>query len=122
LHFRSKRPAVPGVRAAACSLGRRRAAGVSALAVPTLTMITSRKARASSPVILTGLNAELIQEIQSDEDQHVPIIQNLLDDPDNPLPVPIRQPPNFNIKRLTQHNLQSFLATAAVFENTGSGL
>ena len=39
---------------------------------------------------LTGLNAELINEIMNDEDQHVPIIQNLLDDPDNPLPVPIR--------------------------------
>jgi Ferritin-like domain len=98
------------------------AAGVSALAVPTLTLITSRKARAATGRILTGLNAELIQEIQSDEDQHVPIIQNLLDDPDNPLPVPIRQPPNFNLKRLTQTNLQSFLETASVFENTGSGL
>ena len=74
-----------------------RAAGVSALAVPTLTLITSRKARASTGKILTGLNAELISEIQSDEDQHVPIIQNLLDDPDNPLPVPIRKPPNLNM-------------------------
>jgi len=99
-----------------------RAAGVSALAVPTLTLITSRKARAASGKILTGLNAELISEIQSDEDQHVPIIQNLLDDPDNPLPVPIRQPPNFNMKRLVQPNLQAFLETASVFENTGSGL
>jgi hypothetical protein len=73
-----------------------RAAGVSAVAVPTLTLQTSRKSRAAVATKLTGLNAELIQEIQSDEDQHVPIIQNLLDDPDNPLPVPIRQPPNFN--------------------------
>jgi hypothetical protein len=52
----------------------------------------------------------------------VPIIQNLLDDPDNPLPIPIRQPPNFNMKRLTQPNLSSFIETASVFENTGSGL
>jgi ferritin-like protein len=99
-----------------------RAAGVSALVVPTLTLITSRKAHAAGPRKLTGLSAELINEIMSDEDQHVPIIQNLLDDPDNPLPVPIRQPPNFNMKRLVQPNLQAFLETASVFENTGSGL
>src|SRR5262249_46752024 len=61
-------------------------------------------------------------EIMNDENQHVPIIQNLLDDPDNPLPVPIRQPPHFNMKRLVQPNLQDFLETASVFENTGSGL
>ena len=71
---------------------------------------------------LTGLAAELINEVMNDEDQHVPIIQNLLDDPDNPLPIPIRQPPNFNLQRLTQPNLQAFLETAAAFENTGSGL
>ncbi len=41
---------------------------------------------------LTGLTAELIHEIMNDEAQHVPIIQNLLDDPDNPLPIPIRSP------------------------------
>jgi hypothetical protein len=99
-----------------------RAAGVSALAVPTLTLITSRKAHAQSRGKLTGLSAELIMEIMSDEDAHVPIIQNLLDDPANPLPVPIRQPPNFNRRRLTQRNLQAFLETASVFENTGSGL
>jgi hypothetical protein len=58
----------------------------------------------------------------NDENQHVPIIQNLLDDPDNPLPVPIRRPPNFNMRRLVQPNLQAFLETASVFENTGSGL
>jgi Ferritin-like domain len=99
-----------------------RAAGVSALAVPTLTWITSKKAHASNAKKLTGLSAELINEIQSDEDQHVPIIQNLLDDPDNPLPVPIRQSPNLNLHRLQQPNLQAFLETAAAFENTGSGL
>ena len=99
-----------------------RAAGVSALAVPTLTLITSRKAQAAGAKKLTGLAAELINEIMSDEDQHVPIIQNLLDDPDNPLPVPIRQPPHLNMKRLKQPNLQAFLETASAFENTGSGL
>jgi hypothetical protein len=99
-----------------------RAAGVSALAVPTLTLITSRKTQAAQPKKLMGFNAELIGEIQSDEDQHVPIIQNLLDDPDNPLPVPIRKPPNLNMARLRQPNLQAFLETASAFENTGSGL
>ena len=99
-----------------------RAAGVSAVTVPTLTLLTSRKARAAGANKLTGLNAELINEILNDENQHVPIIQNLLDDPDNPLPVPIRQPPNFNLNRLVQPNLQDFLETASVFENTGSGL
>jgi hypothetical protein len=99
-----------------------RAAGASAVVVPTLTLITSRKARAAGRNRLTGLNAELISEIMNDENQHVPIIQNLLNDPDNPLPVPIRQPPNFNMARLTQPNLQAFLETASAFENTGSGL
>jgi hypothetical protein len=99
-----------------------RAAGVSALVVPTLTLITSRKSRAAGPQKLRGLAAELINEVMSDEDQHVPIIQGLLDDPDNPLPVPIRQPPNFNMKRLVMPNLQAFLETASAFENTGSGL
>jgi hypothetical protein len=99
-----------------------RAAAASAVVVPTLTLITSKKARAAGRNRLTGLAAELINEIMNDEDQHVPIIQNLLNDPDNPLPVPIRQPPNFNRARLTQPNLQAFLETASVFENTGSGL
>jgi hypothetical protein len=99
-----------------------RAAGISAVAVPTLTLLTRREARAAGANKLTGLNAELINEIMNDENQHVPIIQNLLDDPDNPLPVPIRKPPNFNKQRLVQPNLQAFLETASVFENTGSGL
>ncbi len=101
-----------------------RAVGLSALAVPTLTLMASRKARAqtSGSNTLTGLNAVLINEILNDEAQHVPIIQNLLNDPGNPLPVPIRQPPNFDLTRMTQPNLQTFLETASVFENTGSGL
>ena len=98
-----------------------RAAGASAPAVPALTLVTSPKARADAKK-LTGLAASLINEIMNDEDQHVPILQNLLDDPDNPLPVPIRQPPNFNMQRLRQPNLQAFLETASAFENTGSGL
>jgi Ferritin-like domain len=99
-----------------------RAAAASALAVPTFAVITSRKSLAAGGRRLTGLAAELINEVMSDEDQHVPIIQNLLNDSGNPLPVPIRQPPNFNLQRLTMPNLQAFLETASAFENTGSGL
>ena len=55
-----------------------RAAAASAVVVPTLTLITTRKARAAGRNRLTGLNAELINEIMNDENQHVPIIQNLL--------------------------------------------
>jgi len=99
-----------------------RAAATSAFAVPTFAVITSRKALGAGHHKLTGLAAELINEVKSDEDQHVPILQNLLDDPDNPLPVPIRHPPHFNLARLTMPNLQAFLETASAFENTGSGL
>jgi hypothetical protein len=99
-----------------------RAAGVSAVAVPALGLAITAKARAGQPKKLTGLAATLIQEVMDDENQHVPIIKNLLNDPDNPLPIPIRQPPNFNIAALQQPDLQTFLETAAGFENTGSGL
>ena len=70
---------------------------------------------------LTGFAATLIEEVRDDEAQHVPILQNLLDDADNPLPVPIRPRPHLNMARLIKPNLQSFLETAAGFENTGSG-
>ena len=99
-----------------------RMAGVSAVAVPALTLITARKAHAGSPKKLTGLTAELLNEIMNDEAQHVPILKNLLDDPDNPLPVPIRPQPNLNMRLLRQPNVQTFLETASAFENTGSGL
>ncbi len=99
-----------------------RAAGASALALPALSLATTSKARAAGSKKLTGLTATLLQEIMNDEAQHVPIIKNLLTDPDNPLPVPIRRPPNFNLAVLKQPTLQDFLETAAVFENTGSGL
>jgi hypothetical protein len=98
------------------------AAGVSALAVPTFGLAMSSNARAGGPKKLTGLTATLLQEIMNDEAQHVPILKNLLNDPDNPLPIPIRNPPNFNMAALTQPTLQDFLETASVFENTGSGL
>jgi hypothetical protein len=99
-----------------------RAAGTCALALPALGLAMTSKARAATPKKLTGLTAALLQEIMNDEAQHVPIIKNLLNDPDNPLPVPIRKPPNFNMAVLKQPTLQDFLETAAVFENTGSGL
>jgi hypothetical protein len=99
-----------------------RAAGASALALPAISLALTSKAHAGSPKRLTGLAATLIQEVMQDEAQHVPIIKNLLDDPDNPLPVPIRQPPHFNLPALKQPSLQAFLETAAGFENTGSGL
>jgi Ferritin-like domain len=103
-----------------------RAASTAAVALPAMALATSKQARAAKPAAapkkLTGLSATLINEIMDDEAQHVPIVQNLLNDPDNPLPVPIRKVPNFNMNRLLQPNLQTFLETAAVFENTGSGL
>ena len=85
-------------------------------------ILAASRSHAASSAKLTGLAATLINEIMEDEAQHVPIIQNLLDDPDNPLPVPIRKPPHFNLKALIQPNLTAFLETASVFENTGSGL
>jgi hypothetical protein len=99
-----------------------RAAGASALALPAFSLAMTSKASAAGSKKVTGLTATLLQEIMNDEAQHVPIIQNLLNDSGNPLPVPIRKPPNFNLARLIQPNLQTFLETAAVFENTGSGL
>jgi hypothetical protein len=98
------------------------AVGASALALPTLSVVMTSKAKAAGSKKLTGLTATLLQEIMNDEAQHVPLIKNLLNDPDNPLPVPIRKPPNFNMAALRQPTLQDFLETAAVFENTGSGL
>ena len=114
-----------------------RAAGVAAAAVPALAVALPSPAWAAgkhdrkkgggggggngATHKLTGLSAILINEVLSDESQHVPILKNLLDDTANPLPVPIRQPPTFNMSRLVQPNLQAFLETAAGFENTGSG-
>ena len=98
------------------------AARASVLAATALGLGMPSTARAQGSKKLTGLTATLLQEIMNDEAQHVPIIKNLLNDPDNPLPVPIRKPPNFDLRELTQPTLQDFLATAAAFENTGSGL
>jgi hypothetical protein len=102
----------------------RKAAGASALALPALGVAMTSKAHAKGPSSkkLTGLTATLLQEIMNDEAQHVPILKNLLNDPDNPLPIPIRQPPNFNMAALKSATLADFLETAAGFENTGSGL
>ncbi len=93
----------------------------AAVAIPAFLARGAREALAGMPRKLTGLAAILIHEVLSDEKQHVPILQNLLDDSGNPLPVKIRPAPNFNLKRLIQPNLQAFLETAAGFENTGSG-
>ncbi len=115
-----------------------RAAGASAVVLPALTLLNSSRAKAAQPkkvtqpkpskptagqpTKLTGLTATLLQEIMNDEATHVTIIQHLLNDPDNPLPVPIRTPPTFNLAALTQPTLQDFFETASAFENTGSGL
>jgi hypothetical protein len=87
-----------------------------------MALANSGRAQAATAKKLTGLSSVLIHEIMNDEAQHVPILQNLLNDPDNPLPVPIRARPGLNMKQLVQPNLQAFLETAAGFENTGSGL
>ena len=94
----------------------------AAVAVPGVLATSASRCFAGSGNKLTGFSATLINEVLEDELQHVAIVQNLLDDPDNPLPVPIRKPPNFNLQRLIQPNLTAFLETASVFENTGSGL
>ena len=102
------------------------ALGASALAVPALGLVSAPRAGAAPPTKnakkLTGLTAELLQEIMNDEAAHVRVIQNLLDDPDNPLPVPIRKAPNLDTAELKQPTLDDFLEAAIAFENTGSGL
>jgi hypothetical protein len=101
-----------------------RALGASALAVPALSLMSPLRASAGQKnnKKASGLSAELLQEIMNDEAAHVKVLQNLLDDPDNPLPVPIRKSPNLDKDALTQANFQDFLETASAFENTGSGL
>jgi hypothetical protein len=101
-----------------------RALGASALAVPALSLVSPLPASAGpkNNKKASGLSAELLQEIMNDEAAHVKILQNLLDDADNPLPVPIRKSPNLDKDALTQANFQDFLETASAFENTGSGL
>jgi hypothetical protein len=95
--------------------------GASALALPALGLAAARVG-AASPKKLTGLTATLLQEIMNDEKAHVRVIQNLLVDADNPLPVPVRNPPRLDVAELTQPTLDDFLEAAAAFENTGSGL
>src|SRR5437763_1418013 len=97
-----------------------RALGAAA-AVPAVGLLTTPRAVAGSKKA-TGLEARLLGEIMDDEAAHVKVIQNLLDDPDNPLPTPIRKVPHLNTKALTQPDFTTFLETAAAFENTGSGL
>jgi hypothetical protein len=101
-----------------------RTMGASALTLSALSLVSAPRAAAAPQKNkkVTGLTATLLDEIMNDEAAHVPIIQNLLDDPDNPLPVPIRKPPKFNMAELKQATFQDFIETAAAFENTGSGL
>jgi hypothetical protein len=99
-----------------------RALGASALAAPALGLVAAPRAAVGAPRKVGGPTATLLQEIMNDEAAHVKVIQNLLDDDDNPLPVPIRPSPKLDADALTQRNFQSFLETAAAFENTGSGL
>jgi rubrerythrin len=99
-----------------------RAMGASALAVPALGLLSPPRAWADPKAKkVTGLTAELLGEIMKDEAAHVPIIQDLLDDEDNPLPVPIRKPPKLNADAMKQKTFQDFLEAASAFENTGSG-
>jgi hypothetical protein len=99
-----------------------RALAGSALALPALGVLSASRAQAAPAKKLTGLTAKLLQEIMNDEAAHVKIIQNLLNDEDNPLPVPIRKMPKLDMAELTQPTVDDFLETAAAFENTGSGL
>jgi len=99
-----------------------RALGASALAVPALGLVSTPRAAVGAPKKVGGPTATLLQEIMNDEAAHVKVIQNLLDDDDNPLPVPIRAVPDLDTDALTQPNFQAFLEAAAGFENTGSGL
>ena len=99
-----------------------RALGASALALPAVGLVSTPRAAVGSPKKVGGPTATLLQEIMNDEAAHVKVIQNLLDDDDNPLPVPIRPAPKLDTDALTQRNFQAFLETAAAFENTGSGL
>lgn len=98
-----------------------RAVGASALAVPALGLAVPRAVAAPAKKF-TGLTAMLLREIMQDESAHVRIIQDLLIDPDNPLPVPVRHTPKLDVAALTQPTPEAFLEAAAAFENTGSGL
>lgn len=71
--------------------------------------------------VSTALISVLIKEIMNDEAAHVPILQAKLVDPDNPFTPKVRTPPVLNMANIVQPNIQAFIETAAVFENTGSG-
>jgi len=110
--------------------------GATALAVPGLVVATSSTVLAAKPkpkprpkpppppphvTVEPGVIRVLIHEIMNDEAAHVPILQGLLDDADNPLNPKIRPSPILNLSNLVQPNVRSFLMAAAAFENTGSG-
>jgi hypothetical protein len=113
--------------------------GATGLAVPGLVVATSSTVLGAMPkpkpkpkptpkpvpppstTLNPALVRALIHEIMNDEAAHVPILQKLLVDPDNPLNPTVRPMPILNMANLVQPDLQSFLETAAAFENTGSG-
>jgi len=92
-----------------------------ALAAASESQGASIAAQVQSLGVGAHLTRILIQEIRNDEAAHVPILQRLLDDEDNPLNPKIRTAPVLNMATLVQPNVKAFLRTAAAFENTGSG-
>ncbi len=98
-------------------------AGPGAILATGSRVLASKPKPPKSPPL--GVNASLtrilINEIMNDEAAHVPILQKLLDDEDNPLMPKIRPMPVLNMANLVQRNVLTFLETASAFENTGSG-
>jgi len=81
---------------------------------PTATMTTA-------PGVSPALIRTLIHEISADEVAHVPILKAKLIDSGNTRVPQVRPFPFLNLGNLIQPDVQSFLETAAAFENTGSG-
>jgi hypothetical protein len=106
-------------------LVRSAAAGVTVPGLVLATATSSEGAPKKNPPPSLGVSQQLItiliKEIRNDEAAHVPILQKKLMDEDNPLNPKVRTPPIMNMARIIQPNVRSFLATAAAFENTGSG-
>ena len=77
-------------------------------------------AAGSLPSLYPGWNIRNFLELRDDENAHVEIIANLLNDPDNNVVPKFRPFPNF--KNLTQPTPLAFAQTAAAIENTGVGV
>jgi len=96
---------------------------VAAAGVPALLMGAGKcrgagPNRKSLPELYQGQNITLFQEILDDESAHVEILQTLLQDEANHLPV--RPVPK--LRNLAQRNVLAFVQAAAAFENTGTGV